>query len=102
VANNQTYVLLLLNGSITQVNVKLGLSSDTDVQVISNQIQNGDTVITNPLSQLTNSSGGFLGGNGVRIGAGLGGGNFGGGGGFGGGNFGGGNFGGDGGGRANP
>lgn len=91
VANNQTYVLVLRNGSISQVNVKLGLSSDTSVQVISDQLVDGDVVVTNALSQLTNSSGSLLGG-GVRIpGVGGGGipgagGGFGGGGGFNGGN----------------
>ena len=93
VANNQTYVLVLRNGSISQVNVKLGLSSDTSVQVISNQLVDGDLVVTNALSQLTNSSGGFIGG-GVRIPGVTGGGAPGGGGGFGGGNFGGGDTGG--------
>jgi RND family efflux transporter MFP subunit len=111
VANNQTYVLVLVNGAIQQVNVKLGLSSDTSVQVISNQLKDGDTVVTNALSQLTNSSGGFLGGNAIRIGGGLGGatgaGGFGGGaGGFGGGagapGGGAGGFGGGAGGRTNP
>ena len=94
VANNQPYVLVLVNGAIQQVNVKLGLSSDTSVQVISNQLQDGDVIVTNALSQITNGSGGFLGGNAVRIGGGLGGatGGFvpGSGGGFGGGDFGGG------------
>jgi HlyD family secretion protein len=101
VANNQTYVLLLVNGAIQQVNVKLGLSSDTSVQVISTQLQDGDVVVTNALSQLTNSSGGFLGG-GVRVpGVGAVTGGFGGGGGF---TGGGGGFtgGGDTGGRPNP
>ncbi len=101
VANNQPYVLVLANGAIHQVDVKLGLSSDTSVEVVSNQLKDGDLVVTNALSQLTNSSGGFLGGNPVRVGGGFGGAGIitgGGGGGFGGGDFGGG----AGGGRANP
>jgi len=63
VNNGQYYVLVVRNGAIQQVNVKLGLSSDTQVQVISNQLQAGDLVVTNPLSQLTSNSGsgGFLG-----------------------------------------
>lgn len=65
-ANGQYYVLVLRNGAIQQINVKLGLSSDTAVQVISNQLQNGDLVVTNPLSQLntSSSSGSILG---IRI-----------------------------------
>ena len=54
VTNGQYYVLVLNNGAIQQVNVKLGLSSDTAVQVISTQLQAGVVVVTNPLSQLTN------------------------------------------------
>ncbi len=67
VSNGQYYVLVLRNGAIQQVNVKLGLSSDTEVQVISNQLQAGDVVVTNPLSQLntsTNSGSSILG---IRI-----------------------------------
>jgi hypothetical protein len=67
VTNGQYYVLVLNNGAIQQVNVKLGLSSDTAVQVISNQLQAGTVVVTNPLSQLptsTSSSGSILG---IRI-----------------------------------
>jgi HlyD family secretion protein len=84
VSNGQYYVLVERNGALQQVNVKLGLSSDTQVEVISNQLQNGDIVVTNPLSQLTTSTGGGLGG-GIRIpgvGGGGAGGNLGGGGGF--------------------
>ena len=95
-ANGQYYVLVLNNGALQNVSVKLGLSSDTDVQVISNQLQAGMVVVTNPLSQLTNYTGNSGGGTsilGIRI-PGLGGGaaagNFTGGGNFGGGNFGGG------------
>lgn len=67
VTNGQTYVLVLNNGAIQQVNVKLGLSSDTAVQVISSQLKAGDVVVTNPLSQLpttTSSSSSILG---IRI-----------------------------------
>ncbi|HVP21438.1 MAG TPA: efflux RND transporter periplasmic adaptor subunit [Anaerolineaceae bacterium] len=91
VSNGQYYVLVLRNGAIQQVNVKLGLSSDTEVEVISNQLQNGDIVVTNPLSQLTGNNGGGFGG-GIRI-PGVGGGATGGFGG-GGGNFNGGRTGG--------
>jgi HlyD family secretion protein len=56
VSNGQYYVLVLRNGAIQQINVKLGLSSDTAVQVISSQLQNGDLVVTNPLSQLSTST----------------------------------------------
>jgi HlyD family secretion protein len=56
VSNGQYYVLVLRNGAIQQINVKLGLSSDTAVQVISNQLQAGDVVVTNPLSQLTSTT----------------------------------------------
>ncbi len=86
--NGQYYMIALVNGALQQVSVKLGLSNDTETQVISNQVQAGMVVVTNPLSQLTNSSGQLN----LRI-PGVGGGNFGGGN-FGGGNFGGGNFGG--------
>ncbi len=86
--NGQYYMIVLVNGALQQVSVKLGLSNDTESQVISNQVQAGMVVVTNPLSQLTSSSGGLL--TGVRIPGVTGGGNFGGGN-FGGGNFGGGN-----------
>ncbi len=86
--NGQYYMIVLVNGALEQVSVKLGLSNDTETQIISNQVQAGMTVVTNPLSQLTNSSGSLL--TGLRIGGLTGGGNFGGGN-FGGGNFGGGN-----------
>jgi HlyD family secretion protein len=90
VSNGQYYVLVLRNGAIQQVNIKLGLSSDTEVEVISTQLQSGDTVVTNPLSQLTGVTGGGAGTN-IRI-PGVGGGGFtGGGGNFGGGRVGGGN-----------
>ena len=67
VANSQDYVIVLRNGALQQITVKLGLSSDTSVQVISNQLQDGDLVVTNPLSQLTNSSTGSLIGGGIRV-----------------------------------
>ncbi len=86
VTNGQYYVLVLKNGAISQVNVKLGLSSDTDVQVISTQLQAGDVVVTNPLSQLPSATSGGSNILGIRIpgvgGAATGGGNFAGGGNF--------------------
>jgi HlyD family secretion protein len=111
VANNQSYVIVLRNGALERIQVRLGLSSDTNVQVISNQLQDGDVVVTNALSQLTTSSGSLIGGvriPGVTGGLGGAGGFTGGAGGFpaGGGGFpaGGGDFGGNGGtgGRTNP
>jgi HlyD family secretion protein len=67
VSNGQYYVLVERNGAIQQVNVKLGLSSDTAVQVISNQLQAGDLVVTNPLSQLTSTTNGGASILGIRI-----------------------------------
>ncbi len=87
--NGQYYMIVLANGALQQVSVKLGLSNDTETQIISTQVQAGMVVVTNPLSQLTTSSGSLL--TGVRIPGLSGGGNFTGGGNFGGGNFGGGN-----------
>jgi HlyD family secretion protein len=86
--NGAYYMIVLVNGALEQVSVKLGLSNDTESQIISNQVQAGMEVVTNPLSQLTNSSGQLN--LGVRLPGISGGGNFGGGN-FGGGNFGGGN-----------
>lgn len=91
VQNGQYYVLVLRNGAIQTVNIKLGLSSDTEVEVVSNQLRAGDIVVTNPLSQLTSATGngGFLGIRLPGVGGGAPGGGFGGGGNFGGGRTGG-------------
>jgi HlyD family secretion protein len=58
--NNLRVVYVLRNGQSTPLNIVLGVSSDTDSQVVSGDLQVGDLIILNPPLDLSSGSGGGL------------------------------------------
>jgi len=57
--DNQRVVYVLRNGSSTPVNIVLGASSDTDSQVLSGDLHEGDLIILNPPLDLTSGGSPF-------------------------------------------
>jgi len=60
--NNQRVVYVLRNGSSTPVNIVLGVSSDTDSQVASGDLHEGNLIILNPPLDLTSGGSSPFGG----------------------------------------
>jgi len=52
--NGSTVIYLLKNGQVVSVPVELGAASDTNTQILSGDVQAGDTLILNPPSSLIN------------------------------------------------
>ncbi len=48
VKDGQTYVYLLVNGELKQVEITMGASSDTQSEIIAGDIKTGDTLVLNP------------------------------------------------------
>jgi HlyD family secretion protein len=60
--NNQRVVYVLRSGHSTPVNIVLGASSDTDSQVVSGDLHEGDLIILNPPLDLTSGGSSTFGG----------------------------------------
>jgi RND family efflux transporter MFP subunit len=54
--DGQSYVLVMENGSPVQTSVEVGISSDTDIEIVSG-LNEGDSVVTSTVSSQTSSSG---------------------------------------------
>jgi HlyD family secretion protein len=56
-ANNQPYINLVNNGTVTQTPVTLGASSDSETQIISDNIKAGDTIVLSFASSSSTGNG---------------------------------------------
>jgi HlyD family secretion protein len=53
-SNGQTVIYLLRSGQVVMVPIELGAASDSDSQVLSGNVKEGDQLIINPPSSLIN------------------------------------------------
>ncbi len=60
IKNNQRVVYILRGGQSVAANVELGASSDTMSEVLSGDVQAGDTIILNPPAEIQPGSGGII------------------------------------------
>jgi len=47
-SNEQRIVYVLKDGTLEEVNVKIGASSDTYVEIVSGDLKEGDLIVLNP------------------------------------------------------
>jgi HlyD family secretion protein len=55
--NGQRFVYVLKNGALQQVEIEIGVKSDTSLQVLSGNVKAGDLIVLNPPSEFDMSSG---------------------------------------------